>query len=84
MFDLQGTLKRLEFLEKTKKLKNYPRHLKYSLFRNTDEKLEKLREKEFPIVFFIYDEIKEKGNKLYKKKKFREAINVYTYVCLDL
>jgi len=82
MFDLQGTLTRQEFHDKTQKLRSYPRHLKYSIFRNTDEKLIKLREKEYPIVFFIYDEVKEKGNKMYKKKKFREAINIYSYVTL--
>lgn len=80
MFSLSGTLSREEFLQKTVKLRSYPRHLKYSIFHNTDDKLDELRSKEFPIVFFIYDEVKEKGNKYYKKKKFREAVNHYIYV----
>jgi hypothetical protein len=84
MFDLQGVLNRKEFLEKTIKLRSYPRHMKYSLFCNTDDKLNELRKKEFPIVFFVYDEVKEKGNKLYKKKKYREAVRhyIYAYNCL--
>jgi len=30
-------------------------------------------------VFFVYDEVKDKGNKLFKKKKFRESIEYYVY-----
>jgi len=84
MFDLQGGLKREQFLNKTEKLRKYPRHIKYSLFFNHDLKLKALREKEFPIVFFVYDEIKEKANKVYKKQKYREAVDLYIYVCIYL
>lgn len=54
--------------------------MKYTLFSNNDENLKKVREKEFPVVFFVYDDIKDKGNKLFKKKKFREALKHYQYV----
>ena len=52
--------------------------MKYSLFHN-DEKINKIRTKEFPLVFFVYDEVKEKGNKLFKKRKYRESIDYYIY-----
>jgi len=56
-----------------------PRHKKYTLFNQRDEKLQKIHKKEFPVVFFAYDDIKEKGNRLYKRGKFREAIQHYSY-----
>ncbi len=79
MFLMRGLLNEEEYLEKTKKLRNYPRHLRYSLFNQGDEKLQKVHEKEFPVVFFMYDDIKEKGNRLYLRKKYREAIEHYVY-----
>lgn len=78
MFDLRGGLSKEEFAEKTKLISSLPRHMKYTLFHN-DEKIKKVRTKEFPLVFFVYDEVKDKGNKLFKKKKFREAIDYYIY-----
>jgi len=57
-----------------------PRYLRYSLFSNSDEKLRKLREHEFPVVLVVYEELKEKGNKFFKKGKYHEAIDYYTYV----
>jgi cytochrome c oxidase assembly protein Cox11 len=58
--------------------------MKYTIFSHTDEQLQKLREKEFPVVFFVYDDLKDKGNKLIKKKKYREALQYYQYVSLRL
>lgn len=54
--------------------------MKNTLFYQKDEKLQKIHEKEFPMVFFAYDDIKEKGNRLFRKGKFREAIEHYNYV----
>lgn len=78
LFDIRGPYSKEEYLEKTEKFRSYPRHMKLSLFHN-DEKITKLRTKEFPLIYFVYDEVKDKGNKLYKKKKFREAIDYYIY-----
>jgi len=36
-----------------------------------------LREKDFIFLFYTFDEIKEKSNKLYKRGKFREALEGY-------
>lgn len=49
--------------------------MKYTLFAN--DKIKALREKEFIFVFYTFDEIKEKGNKLYKRGKFRDALETY-------
>lgn len=68
-----------EFFLKTEKLRKIPRHKKYTLFNQRDEKLQKIHEKEFPVVFFAYDDIKEKGNRLFKRGKFREAIQHFSY-----
>ena len=78
MFDLRGGLSKEDFLEKTRLIRSFPRHMKYTLFHH-DEKIKKIRTKEFPMVFFVYDEVKDKGSKLFKKKKFREAIDYYIY-----
>jgi hypothetical protein len=80
IFELRGGLNKKEFQEKTKKLSTYSRQMKYTLFSHNDENLKKVREKEFPIVFFVYDDVKEKGNKLFKKKKYREAVKYFQYV----
>lgn len=80
MFDLRGMLDDNDYKEKTKTLKSYNRHLLYTLFNQNDEKLNKVREKEFPLVFFIYDDIKIKGNKYFRKSKYKEALDYYFYV----
>lgn len=79
MFELRGLLSNEEWKEKTSKLQSYNRHMLYTLFNQNDEKLNKVREKEFPLVFFIYDDIKIKGNKLFKKGKYKEALEYYCY-----
>jgi tetratricopeptide (TPR) repeat protein len=79
MFLMRGMLEDEEYFEKTKKIRHYPRHMKYTLFYQNQEKLQKVHEKEFPMVFFIYDEIKEKGNRMFRRKKYREAVEHYTY-----
>lgn len=80
IFGLKGGLTNKVYEEKTKKLSSYSRQMKYTLFSHNDENLKKIRDKEFPIIFFVYDDVKDKGNKLFKKKKFREAIKYYQYV----
>ena len=64
-----------DFMKKTAKIREYPYHLKYSLFASEDIKT--LRQKEFAFLYFHFDELKEKGNKMYKRGKFREAIDFY-------
>lgn len=78
LFTFMGKMELSEFRKKTKILRSYPRHLKNTLFIK-DERIEKIRKKEFTLVFFAYDEIKEKANKLYKQKKFRLAIAYYNF-----
>jgi hypothetical protein len=82
MFNLRGSLEDEEFFKKTTKMRSYPRHMKYSLFYQKDEKLQKVRQAEFPRVFFVYDDVKEKANRFYRKKQYKEAIDYYSYVSL--
>jgi hypothetical protein len=73
-----GKIDITEFRKKTKIVRSYPRHLRNSLFIK-DDRIEKIRRKEFTLVFFAYDEIKEKANKFYKQKKYRLAIAYYNF-----
>ncbi len=52
-----------------------PYHLKYTLFQS--EEIKALRKKDFAFLYFKFDELKEKGNKMYKRGKIREAIDYY-------
>ena len=79
LFFLRGSLTQEEWIEKTKKIRKYPRHLKYTLFYQNQEKLKEVHKAEFPRVFFIYDDIKQKGIRLYNRKKYREALEHLTY-----
>ncbi len=49
--------------------------MKYTLFQS--EEIKALRKKDFAFLYFKFDELKEKGNKFYKRGKFREAIDFY-------
>ncbi|MCQ2821329.1 MAG: hypothetical protein MJ252_29055, partial [archaeon] len=79
IFLLRGTLSLEEWAKKTEKLRTYPRHLRYTLFYQAQEKLQMVHTKEFPMVFFIYDDIKQKALRLYRRKKYKEAIEHMTY-----
>ena len=79
MFFLRGGLSQEEWIEKTKIIRKYPRHLKYTLFYQNQEKLKEVHKAEFPRVFFIYDDIKQKGIRLYNRKKYREALEHLNY-----
>lgn len=79
IFLLRGTLSTEEWLQKTEKIRKMPRHLRYTLFYQAQEKLQKVHEKEFPMVFFIYDDVKQKALRLFRRKKYKEAIEHMTY-----
>ena len=79
LFFLRGGLSQEEWLEKTKRIRKLPRHLKYTLFYQNQKKLIDVHKAEFPRVFFIYDDIKQKGIRLYNRKKYREAIEHLNY-----
>lgn len=53
--------------------------MKYTLFYQNQEKLTKVHALEFPRVFFLFDDIKEKGNRMFRRKKYRDAIEHYIY-----
>jgi len=78
LFEIKGDISKNEFLKKTTKLRKIPRHLKYTLF--SEERVKKIRQKDFLEVFYLSGDFKKLANKLMKKKQFREAIKMYTYV----
>lgn len=81
IFNFTGGLNQKDFKENTKAISSYPKHLKYTLFVN-NESIKRIQKKEFPEAFFAYSEIKEKGNKAYRKKNYREAIDLYYLVII--
>ena len=75
VFKFRGKFSKKEFLQKTLKIRSYPLHLKTSLFFY--EKCNQIRKKDFSFLKIHFNEIKKKGNKLYKKRKFRESLENY-------
>ncbi len=75
VFKFRGKYSKKEFLQRTLKIRSYPLHLKTSLFFY--EKCCQIRKKDFSFLKIDFNEIKKKGNKLYKKRKFREALENY-------
>ena len=79
LFFLRGGLTDEQWIEKTKKIRSLPRHLKYTLFYQHQEELQGVHKFEFPKVFFIYDEIRQKGIRYYNRKKYRETLEYLNY-----
>ena len=75
VFKFRGKFSKKEFLQRTIKIRSYPLHLKTSLFFY--EKCNPIRKKDFSFIKIYFNEIKKKGNKLYKKRKFRESLENY-------
>lgn len=61
---------------KREKWAAYPNYLKHTVF-HTGEDIEKARKMEIGHKFFIVDNLREKGNRRYKKGKYPEAIQFY-------
>ena len=79
LFLLKGNLDEEEWNEKTKIIRNLPRHLKYTLFYQNQKELENIHKLHFPKVFFMFDELKQKGLRYYYRRKFREALEYFNY-----
>ena len=79
IFYLKGNLDENEWREKTEKIRNLPRHLKYTLFYQDQKELDNIHKLEFPKVFFMFDELKQKGLRYYNRRKFREALEYFNY-----
>ena len=79
LFYLKGDLEENDWKEKTEKIRNLPRHLKYTLFYQAQPELENIHKLEFPKVFFMFDELKQKGIRYYNRRKFREALEYFNY-----
>jgi tetratricopeptide (TPR) repeat protein len=75
IFDFKNEIPKNEFMQKTSKLRQFPYHLKNTLFAS--DEIKELRQKEFAFIYYRFDELKVKGNKLFKRAKFREAMQLY-------
>ena len=71
-----------EGIEKSKILRNMSRHLRNTIFIK-NPKIEEVRKREFPVIFLICEEMKEKAYKFYESKKYEEALNIF-YVMYSL
>ena len=58
------------------KWNEYPNYLKHTIF-HTGEDIEKARKMEIGHKFFIVDNLREKGNRKYRKGLYEEAIQFY-------
>ena len=65
-----------EGIENSKILRNMPRHLRNTIFIKND-KVEQLRKREFPVLFLLCEEMKEKAYKLYESKKYLDALSLF-------
>ena len=79
VFFLRGNMEKADWTEKTKKIKNYPRHLKNTLFYQNNEKLQQIHKQNFLKIYKIYSKIKKFGINLYNNKKFRECLEQFNY-----
>ena len=69
-----------EQFKSSKTIRNYPRHLRKTLFLNSNEKIKQLRKKDFGSIFVIAENLKDKANTLYKNEQYHEALNHYTII----
>ncbi len=76
IFEYKGNLTKNEITLKTQKLRPYPSHLKATLFINSSKNLE------FSSILLQFENLKETGNKFYKKQNFKSAIESYINVLL--
>ena len=68
-----------EDYNKSKKLREYPSHLRNTLYIK-DERILNVRQKEYTVAFLICEEIKEKAYKAYTSKDYKKAIAIYSII----
>ena len=79
IFLLKGNLDKSEWANKTTKLRNYPRHLKYTLFYQNDIKLQQLHKSSLSKIYQIFLRIKSVGLNLYNNNKFRDCLEQFNF-----
>ena len=68
-----------EDIPKSEFLRKLPRHLRNTIFIN-NKRIEEIRNKEFPVIFIICEEMKEKGYNFYENQKYTEALRVFNLI----
>ena len=79
IFLLKGNLDKSEWANKTTKLRNYPRHLKYTLFYQNDIKLQQIHKSSLSKIYQIFLRIKSVGLNLYNNNKFRDCLEQFNF-----
>ena len=79
IFLLRGGLSKNEWFAKTRNIRKYPRHLKNTLFFQSQIKYKNIHKQNFSKIYQIYLMIKNRGYDLYKNKKFRESLEHFNY-----
>ena len=79
IFLLRGSLSKNEWLEKSKNIRKYPKHLKYTLFYQSQPKIQEIHKQSFSKVYQVYTMIKKIGYNLYKNKQFNECLDHFNY-----
>ena len=79
IFLLRGSFSKNEWLERTKNIRKYPKHLKNTLFYLSQEKIQDIHKQNFSKVYQIFIMIKKRGYNLYKNKQFYECIKLFNY-----
>ena len=79
IFLLRGGLSKKEWIEKTKIIRKYPRHLKNTLFYQSNIKLKNIHKQNFSKIYKIFAMIKKKGDYLYINRNFKECLGIYNY-----
>lgn len=79
IFLLRGNLEKKDWILKTKNLRQYPKHLKNTLFYQNDIKLQQIHKYSFNKIYQIYNKIKNAGINLYNNKKFKECLDQFNY-----
>ena len=80
VFLLRGNLNKDEWMNKTQKIRNYPQHLKNTLFYQYKNRLIKnIHEQKFSIVFLYCEKLNRKGIEHFLKNELLEALESFNH-----
>ena len=77
-FDLIN-YKTKDLVNKSKKIRNIPKFIRYTLFLN-DESIKKVRKMNFSQSFIVGEQLKESTEKIYKEGNYYEALQQYILI----
>ena len=79
-FLFRGNLSKEDWLSKTEKIRNYPQHLKNTLFyQYKNEQIKKIHNLDFSTIILICDKINQKGAEYFLKNEFSDALESFNH-----